>query len=216
MNEHAPIATTEWTVPSSLHHLLVELMTDPEVQTAPHLWLLRLRGELNAAFAEIEVVRAAGGKLEAYHAACTRVTDAAVAALLHIARIVVDQNAVSMVTPITCVAIGDYPARPRRQSRQAALLLLLPGAEPAKARGRAVADFMVDALHEIGLALAPLVSTVGEIDAQLDRLALLLDRPRFIRGRYDLFVDMILLFENGHGRVDADGANVASLPKRVG
>jgi hypothetical protein len=186
------VTAEPWTVPASLRHALIGLASEVDARTVPGAALSKLRIAFDLAFDGIEARRLHGGA-EAYLRENVRLTDSAVAGLLHVARAAVDGGAPSIVAPIACVAIGNYAARLPETMRVGGVLLLVPTAPAARVRGEQIAGFNVQGLEVLGLDIECVVRTVPALVSLLEdfpSLTPMVERRRFIRGRYDLFVEL--------------------------
>ena len=197
MNAHQP-AAGGWILPAALRDQLVALSTDAEFRSAPHLALAKTRAGIDAAFEEIEGLARDHGAAEV-RTASARLVDSTVVGLLHMARVVVDDSAHSLAVPVACAAIGDYPALGPAAAGRGALLLLLPAGPVAQSRGRAMAEFMVDGLRELGVPIEALIKTLYDLEVEWRKFAPLVQRRRYIHGRYDLFVGLGALDERRMG-----------------
>ena len=188
-----PITAAAWTVPAKLRSALMALAVDAEKRAAPQFALSQIKIAFDLALDGIEARRLAGGGIDAYLAENVRLTDSAVAGLLHLARAAVDADAPSMVAPIACVAIGNYAARLPADLRHGGLLLLLPPDAAARARGERIAKSIIAGLGRLDVGLEATLRTVPALVNLLESFPTLLslfERRRFIRGRYDLFTDL--------------------------
>ena len=181
-----------------LRHRLASLSTDIHVRNAPHQALARIQPDVAATFAEIDRLKLNDPAFDA-HAASIRIADSAVIGLFHMGRVIVDTGATSMVAPLACIAIGAYPARPPMVGR-GGLLLLLPFDAGVQSRGRAIADFMVDGLHELGVPLDALVKTIADLERDVPRFAPVVARRRLIEGRQDTFAELDRFAERAASR----------------
>jgi hypothetical protein len=180
-------------VSTNLRSALYALATDKRALHAPEAALGKLRILADVARGQIALSKAAGGTAEAEHAANVRLTDAAVAGLLHFARATLDVEAVSMIAPVSCVAVGDYAAIARNGPFSGGLLILLEDHALAYARGRAIAVLMARGLLHLGMGIRTFTKTVDEagLFLVLPEFAGWRRQRRLIAGQHDLFIQFL-------------------------
>jgi hypothetical protein len=176
-------------VHTNLRTALHALASDSRARQSPGRELVRLRHVVDVARSRIDQAAATGGSMAEAHVARVRLMDAGVAGLLRFARAVLDSEAESMIAPVCCVAIGDYPGSIADKPFAGGLLVLLEEGGNRRARGEAMAGFIEHGLTDLGMDIETYAKTVDEA-ARLLMLPAFdgwLRQQRLIAGQHALF-----------------------------
>jgi hypothetical protein len=158
-----------------------------------------------------------GGSVDALMRGLTRLADGAVLGLLHLARAVTASEVLTMIAPLTVLAVGGYGRRELAPASDLDLLFVVPERSEEGASAERLIGFVLTGLWDLGFTVGHATRTAAECRALADAdpvvLASLLD-ARFLAGAHGSHAALVTSFRAAEpARADVRSPVSCSRPR---
>ena len=127
--------------------------------------LSRVRALLNREHAALRARFEQGGSVEALMRGRTRLADGTVLGLLHLARAATAGGELTMIAPVTVLAVGGYGRRELAPASDLDLLFLIADGPERRAAAERLIGFMLTGLWDLGFTVGHATRTLAECRA---------------------------------------------------
>jgi [protein-PII] uridylyltransferase len=209
-----PIPALHDTTPgAAVRHVLRAVASERPSALERRQALSRVRALVNREHAALRARFEEGGSVEALMRGRTRLADGTLLGLLHLARAVTASEVLTMIAPLTVLAVGGYGRRELAPASDLDLLFVVPEGSEESASAERLIGFVLTGLWDLGFTVGHATRTAAECRALADAdpavLASLLD-DRFLAGAHSIHAAVVTSFRAAEpARADAWARSIA-------